>query len=452
MYRMGISFRKFTAPKLFLIAAAMPVAILSFSGGPDPRHTGAPGDTTCATAGCHTGTAVNGGPGSVAIAFPNDSMTYTPGTRQRWTITVTDAQQRVFGFQATARLESNLSAAQAGSFRPVDARTAVVCDDGSLRPASGCRANFTVEFIQHTGANATNTFTVEWDPPATAVGNVRIYVAGNAANGNNTAGGDRVYTRSYTLTPATTGGGGNLPAVTAVTEGFNFTSGVAPGSWTTIFGTNLSATTRDWNGAGGVSGNTLPTSLDGVTVMVNNRAATMFFVSPGQINVLTPNDVGTGPVQVVVTNAAGASQPFTATAAAVRPAFYAPFAQEGRFFVTAVALDGTFVGKRGVDPRVTRGARPGEILQVFATGFGATNPVVSTTQIFSGAPAVTTPVRVRFGETVATVAGSGNLVAPGLYQFNVTVPATLQSGDIALLAEVGGVMSSNAVFMTVERP
>jgi len=65
---------------------------------------------------------------------------------------------------------------------------------------------------------------------------------------------------------------------------------------------------------------------------------------------------------------------------------------------------------------------------------------------------VTTPVRIRFGETVATVAGSGNLVAPGLYQFNVTVPATLASGDIVMLAEVGGVTSSNAVFMTVERP
>ncbi|MBL8211562.1 MAG: hypothetical protein JNK87_12650 [Bryobacterales bacterium] len=430
----------------------MPLLVWAYAGGPDARHTGAPGDQTCATAGCHTGTAVNGGPGNVAIAFPNESMTYTPGTRQRWTVTVTDAQQRVFGFQATARLESNLSGGQAGSFQNVDARTAVICDDGAVRPASGCRAAFNVEFIQHTNANTTNTFTIDWDPPATDVGNVRIYIAGNAANGNNTNSGDRIYTRSYTLTPATTGGGGNRPTISAVGEGFNFTSGVAPGSWTTIFGSNLSTTTRDWNGAGGVSGTTLPASLDGVSVTINNRPATMFFISPGQINVLSPNDVGTGPVNVVVTNAAGASQAFATTAVAAKPAFYAPFAQEGRFFVTAVALDGTYVGKRGADPRVTRGARPGEVLQVFATGFGATNPVVSTTQIFSGAPAVVAPVRIRFGETVATVAGNGNLVAPGLYQFNVTVPATLQNGDVQLFAEVGGVTSSNAVYVTIERP
>jgi uncharacterized protein (TIGR03437 family) len=439
--------------KLLVAAVAVPILVWAYAGGPDPRHTGAPGDQTCAQAGCHIGTAVNGGPGSVAIEFPS-GLTYTPGTRQRWTIRVTDAQQRTFGFQATARLESNLSGGQAGAFQNTGTATAVLCDDGSVRPAAGCRDNFKVEFIQHSNSLASGTWTVEWDPPATNVGPVRVYIAGNAANGNNTNSGDRIYTANYTLTPATGGGGGggeNRPSITenGVASGFSFAAGIAPNSWTAIVGTNLAAAPKDWTGA--IQEGKLPTTLEGVSVTINEKPATVFFVSPAQLNVLVPNDIGVGDVPVVVTNANGASTPFTVRAAEFLPAFYSPFAQEGRLFVTAVALDGTFVGKQGVDPRVTRGAKPGEILQFFGTGFGPTNPVVPTDQIVNGAPAVTTPVRIRFGETVANVLGGGNLVAAGLYQFNVTVPATLEDGDVQLIAEVGGVASSSSVYITIQR-
>ena len=52
------------------IAAIFPSALLLFaySTGPEPRHTAAPGDDqlACASAGCHNGTALNGGGGSVA--------------------------------------------------------------------------------------------------------------------------------------------------------------------------------------------------------------------------------------------------------------------------------------------------------------------------------------------------------------------------------------------------
>jgi len=165
-----------------MITVSLPAMLSGYAGGPDPRKTGAPGDATCAMAGCHTGAAVNGGPGSVAIEFPA-GLTYTPGVRQRWTIRVVDSQQRVFGFQATARLESNLSAGQAGAFQNTGSSTAILCDDGSVRPAVGCRDNFKVEFIQHSNSLASGIWTIEWDPPAVNSGNVRIYIAGNARMG-----------------------------------------------------------------------------------------------------------------------------------------------------------------------------------------------------------------------------------------------------------------------------
>lgn len=446
--------------KAAIALCAVPFLLYAYVTGPDPRHTGAPGDAAqaCATAGCHTGTALNGGPGKVEIEFPN-GLTYVPGTKQRWTVRVTDSAQRVFGFQATARLESNPSAGQAGTFTNIDNSTQILCDDGAVRPSAGCRANFSVEFIEHTRGSSANTFTFEWTPPATDVGNVRVYVAGNAANGNGTNSGDRIYAANYTLTATTGGGGGQpRPAISqgGVADAFSFQAGVAPSTWTAIFGTNLAATTKTWDDA--ISGSTLPTTLEGVSVTIGEKPATIYFVSPGQINVLAPHDIGTGTMNVVVKNSNGESTPLTVTAAAVKPAFYAISSQNNRLFVTAVAtqLDASgrpvFVGKPGLqDSRVSRGARPGEILQVFGTGFGATNPVVPSNQIVSGAPTITSQVRIRFGETVATFAGSGNLVAAGLYQFNVTVPDTLSDGDYPLIAEVGGVTSSSNVYITVQR-
>ncbi len=154
----------------------------------------------------------------------------------------------------------------------------------------------------------------------------------------------------------------------------------------------------------------------------------------------------------MVTNSSGSSDPLTIQAAAVNPAFYTLGRDGSKLYVTAVALDGAYVGKVGAgDPRVTRAAKPGEVLLIFGTGFGATNPVAPTNQIVSGAPAITTPVRIRFGETVATFAGTGNLVAAGLYQFNVTVPDTLADGEYPLIAETGGVTSSANVYIPIKR-
>src|SRR5437660_1142796 len=93
-------------------AIALPALLYAFSSGPDQRYTGAPGDDAlaCATAGCHTGSK-NGGPlnaagGSVTATFSTGS-TYTPGTPLTITVKVTDPVNTHYGFQMTARLDSN---------------------------------------------------------------------------------------------------------------------------------------------------------------------------------------------------------------------------------------------------------------------------------------------------------------------------------------------------------
>ena len=57
----------------------------------------------------------------------------------------------------------------------------------------------------------------DWTPPATAVGNITIYVAGNAANGNGNEQGDHIYTAN--VHPDSRGRRGRAPSIDAGRRG-----------------------------------------------------------------------------------------------------------------------------------------------------------------------------------------------------------------------------------------
>lgn len=238
------------------------------------------------------------------------------------------------------------------------------------------------------------------------------------------------------------------PVLSGVSDAFTGQAGTAPTTWTALYGTGLATVIRTWDGA--ISGLQLPTAIDEVRVTINGKPATIYFVSPGQVNVLAPLDTATGNVDVVLSNRYGTSAPLQVRKANYLPAFYAPFGESTGLRVTAVALDGTLLGKVGLDPRVPRGVRPGEIVQIYATGFGPTTPAAPSDLIFSGAPVVANPPSITIGGRAATFAGNGNLVAPGLYQFNVTIP-DLADGDHAIVATTQGASSAANVFLSVKR-
>src|SRR5215468_9421896 len=98
--------RKITAAKIAVGLCLIPALILAHALGPDPRHTGAPGDMTCAISDCHLGTPVNGGGGNVILST-SSGTTYSPGQQQTITVTITDPKAKVYGFQMSARLDSN---------------------------------------------------------------------------------------------------------------------------------------------------------------------------------------------------------------------------------------------------------------------------------------------------------------------------------------------------------
>src|SRR5260370_10153487 len=141
--------------KIAVAMAVIPVLIQAYETGPDPRHTGAPGDQTCAISACHVGTALNGGSGSVQLTS-STGTTYTPGQPQTFTIAITDSKAKVYGFQMSARTDSNPATGQAGDFT-AGTQQIVVCDNGSIKGTNGCPANAAVEFIEHSSPFTTST-------------------------------------------------------------------------------------------------------------------------------------------------------------------------------------------------------------------------------------------------------------------------------------------------------
>ena len=232
-----------------------------------------------------------------------------------------------------------------------------------------------------------------------------------------------------------------------VANGASFLPGVAPGTWITIKGSNLSATTRTWTGADFV-GNNLPTQLDGVSVTVNGKPAYASFISPTQLNVLSPDDTTQGSVAVQVTTAQGRSSAVNAVMSALSPALFA-FSPQGGRYVAAVRSDGTYIAPPNlISGLATVPAKPGDVTLLFGTGFGPTSPPVQIGQMINSAP-LANQVTIRIGGVVATTQFVG-IVSPGLCQFNVVVP-DVPNGDNTVSVVLGGISSQPNVFLTIQR-
>jgi uncharacterized protein (TIGR03437 family) len=435
-------------PKCRLIAkfvtflTLIPLFLWAFSFGPDPGHTGAPGESDCTQ--CHTGTALNGGGGSVTVAFPAGQQ-YTPGVKQHLVVTVTDSTQKLFGFQLTARKADN---SQAGSFTPTDATAQVLCSTGpsfTAQALAPCPANLPLQFVEHTlqgEQQGKSSYEFDWTPPSASAGVITIYVAGNAVNGDFSPAGDHIYTNKYTLMPAAAG----PPTISAVVNGASFQPGISAGSWVTIQGNNLASAAQSWNGPN--PDGTLPTSVAGVSVTINGKPAAVSFVSPTQINAQAPADSAVGPVPAVVTTGAGASAPFTAQVQTFAPAF---FLWSGKYAV-ATRPDFSLAAKPNLFPGVTTTpAKPGEVIILWGTGFGPTNPAIPAGQVPGKAAVPTTNPTVTIGGVTAELIGAA--LSPqfaGLYQIAVRVPASTGAGDAPIVVNSGGVNSPDGVFLTVQ--
>ena len=419
---------------LFILGSAV-LPLFAHSYGPPPAVTAGPGDNQKACTQCHAGT-LNSGAGGVKITTLSGPV-YIPGVRQRIFVTVSDPAQQRWGFELTARLDSDPTNGSAGDLIPVDNFTQVICADAGAKPCSG------TSFIEHTSVGTRNgtkngaTFQFDWNPPATDVGTVTFYVAGNAANGNSASTGDFIYTSSLQMSPVKPVAP-VVPASNIVSSATSAAGTVGAFSWVTAYGTNLSATTRGWDASDFVNG-AMPTSLDGVSVVLTYfgapRLATIGYVSPTQVNFLLPSDTSATTVQVQVRNAAGITPQAPITVATAAPQFLT--AADGKH-VFGTHADGTSLTQSP--------ATKGETVTLYATGCGPTSPALTPGIVPSQSLALGTLPQIMISGAAAAV-GSANVFpgTGGVYQVSVQVPAAAASGDLPVLIQTGTFVSAQAL-------
>jgi uncharacterized protein (TIGR03437 family) len=236
-----------------------------------------------------------------------------------------------------------------------------------------------------------------------------------------------------------------------VVDTWGYTAGIAPGLWVAIGGTNLAGPPQAWT----VPGTPLPTAVGDVSVTFNGLPAAVEYVSGAQVNALIPAGVSPGPVQVVVQAYGLNGTAFNMTASATHPAVYAvPTADGNTFYVTAaLAGTATLIGNRAVDPRVLRAAYPGDTLDLYTIGLGATVDPSDfiTNQVFAGAFPLAAQVTASVGGEPATVLFSG-LTSPGLYLVRIVVPPDLAPGPQPLEISAGGVATRPSLVLQVVSP
>jgi uncharacterized protein (TIGR03437 family) len=237
------------------------------------------------------------------------------------------------------------------------------------------------------------------------------------------------------------------PAVTLVANAEGGVATIAPNSWVEIKGSNLgpAGDTRIWGDADFVGG-LLPTSLDGLSVTVNGVPAYVYYISPTQVNILTPPNAISGSVPVQVSDNGVTGAKFMVQAQAESPSF---FVFGGGPYLAATHLTGSYLGPTSLYPGLTTPAQPGETIVLYANGFGPTStPVVSGSESQSG---TLSPMPViTIGGVPATVTFAG-LVAPGEFQFNVVVPPSLANGDQPTMGMYNGLTTQSGTLITVQQ-
>ena len=188
--------------KYFAISLAVLIGLLGFSrffggqetvlasaSGPSASHTNAPGENNCTA--CHLEFPLNSGPGNVTIS--GIPANYRAGQTIPITVTATDPNAVVFGFQMTA-IDNLGHAAGTFSFPPAVPQP--------LQILQGLVGGNQRSYIEHTidGISpttfGTKSWTFSWTAPAQRVGKIGFYVANNAANSDGGTNGDYIYATS----------------------------------------------------------------------------------------------------------------------------------------------------------------------------------------------------------------------------------------------------------------
>ena len=214
---------------------------------------------------------------------------------------------------------------------------------------------------------------------------------------------------------------------------------VAPGGLMTIFGSNLVKVSTDFDG---VDDTRMPVQVNGTSVKIVGVDAPVLWAGVYNggtfLMVQVPFEVTPGVRDVVVKSSNGTAAAVSVTVAASAPGVF--FDDQGTIAIRTSDLSLI---------RSNNAARAGDVLAVFATGLGQTNPAMTTGQITGGASSVAGTVTATIGGTQARVMGATILPNyPGYYLVQMMVPAGLPVGANNVVISQGGVASNTTSLTT----
>jgi uncharacterized protein (TIGR03437 family) len=246
-----------------------------------------------------------------------------------------------------------------------------------------------------------------------------------------------------------------LPSIrtsNSVLPSFMGATGFGSNTYAEIYGANFSTTTRLW-GTADFNGINAPTSLDGVSVSVNGKPAFVYYISPTQININTPEDTTVGPVAIQVRGPLGASNTITVNRARISPTLQTvpQFLVGGKQYVVALTPDfSRYIGRPGMIQGVNFvAARPGDTVSIYALGCGPTSPPTQAGVVAAQGSSLASSYQLRIGGVPAPVTFAGIVGGTiGLYQFNVTIP-NVAAGDQAIDLVVDGVPNNQNLSIVI---
>ena len=173
----------------FFLSIAMVVNVFASISGRS-GSTGSPTESTCTS--CHSSYALNAGGGSIAITHNIPTSGYVPGSTYAISVTVAQTGFSLFGFGFEALTSSNTSA---GTIMVTNTTTM------KLSTAGNGRVNITHKTNGGSGTSPV-AFSFNWTAPATNLGTITFFAAGDACNNNGNEFGDYVYSTSLAIAPS----------------------------------------------------------------------------------------------------------------------------------------------------------------------------------------------------------------------------------------------------------
>jgi astacin len=226
-----------------------------------------------------------------------------------------------------------------------------------------------------------------------------------------------------------------LPSLTAVNAASGQTGAVSPGELIVIYGSRLGPPALTGLQ---VSGGKVAASLAGTVVLFDGRPAPLIYTSANQVSAIVPYAVaGRGTTTLQVTYDGATTPGVLLSVVESRPAI---FTQDSSGKGAAAALNSTGVLNSPATP-----VRRGEILALYATGEGLTNPAGVDGQVAGATfPKPQLPLSVRIGGVDAPVhyAGAAPGLVAGVMQINVQVPDSIVTGPAVPIQLVVGTATS----------